>query len=405
MVNNRKSFLTFALMKRILAYILIILATCTACHEHDEIKPSYDQPLRRLVIVYMAAENSLTGYARADLAEMREATGNIPEDCALAVYVDNSSSEQLPEILLLDKQHGQRTLYTYPTDPISTDSASMQDILGKIIADVPAREHALVLWSHATGWMPDADQRHKTFGIDNGHNNYSNNGQQMSLTTLSNVLRNTGVHWQYIFYDACFMQCAEVAYQMRDIADWSIGSPAEIPAAGAPYDSIMPHLFQPEDFARDIPKAYHEWYNKYGRNGVVLSGIQSNRLEALAQTTAEALDTLAYAITSGIQQYCAYSSQTGWLSEFYDMASFMNRQLGSEDYARWQTVMQSAIPYRFAARSWDTSYSTVAARLTDTEHFAGTSMYLPRDGREGSNLVWQQLDWAEALSRQLAIEN
>ena len=39
------------------------------------------------------------------------------------------------------------------------------------------------------------------------------------------------------------MQSVEVVYQLRNRADYFIGSPTEIPGPGAPYEVVVPALF------------------------------------------------------------------------------------------------------------------------------------------------------------------
>lgn len=379
-------------MKQTILHLVICLLALgtTACDKHSgsNLHPKGDETadtLRRLVVVYMAADNSISSLADADVEEMERGAQSIPDDCALAIYLDNYTDQGTPGILLIDKADGKRTFKTYAEDPVSTDSAVMERVLDDILKDIPAKEHALVLWSHSTGWVPRENDRKRTWGSDRGN--------EMPVTTLAHVLANTGIHWKYIFYDSCFMQCVEVAYQMRHLTDWSIASPIEIPGLGAPYDYIMPHLFQAEDFAHDIPHAYHDYYERQSY-GVILSSIRSSRLDDLARATATALDTLGRVSTNGVQQYGAYTENAHWFGEFYDMASLMNACLCPADYATWHAAMEQAIPHRFATKRWYSMYSSINSRLTDPDHFAGTSMYIPTEGRTGMNATWQQLDWA-----------
>lgn len=389
-------------MKRSILYLIIYVLAfgLTACDRHSDVKPNRsneDTPdtLRRLVVVYMAAENNLSYMADLDVAEMESAAGDIPGDCALAVYLDNNADQGKPAILLIDKAGGKRTVRTYDEDPISTDSATMQRVLADIIRRIPAREHGLVLWSHSTGWTPREDDRRRTWGSERSH--------EMLIPTLARVLENTGVHWQYILYDCCFMQCVEVAYQLRRVTDWNIGAPIEIPGLGAPYHVIMPHLFQEENFARDIPAAYHAYYEQQ-RDGVILSAIRSDRLGELAGATAAALDTVSHISTDGVQCYGAYTQGTHWVGEFHDMASLMSRNLSPADYATWFAIQEQAIPHRFASKRWYSAFSDITPRLTDANHFAGTSMYLPVEGRDGMNEHWSAYDWARRMPQSLLIK-
>lgn len=388
-------------MKRGILYLIIyvLVLGLGACDKHSDVKPRHPHTkkpdtLRRLVVVYMAADNSLSYMAEEDVAEMERAAGDIPEDCALAVYLDNYADQGTPGILLIDKAQGKRVVQTYAEAPVSTDSTAMQRVLADILAAFPAREHGLVLWSHSTGWTPRENDRRRTWGSERGH--------EMLVPTLAHVLRNTGVHWQFIFYDCCFMQCIEAAYQMRHVTDWVIAAPIEIPGEGAPYDLVMPHLFQAEQFARDIPAAYHDYYEQQSC-GVILSAIRSDRLDNLARVTAAALDTLSHISTDEVQRYGAYAESTRWVGEFHDMASLMSRNLCPADYATWSAAMQQAIPHRFATRRWYTMYGAIYPRLTDPDHFAGTSMYIPVQGRTGMNEHWRTYDWARQMPQAIII--
>jgi len=334
-------------------------------------------------------ENSLTSAAQVDLREIRSATSSIPDSCAMVVYFDNSNANIQPQILLFDNKNGERTLMTYDYDPTSTDSTTMLSTLQFITQQVVAEEYALVLWSHGSGWLP----ARRTIGIDNKRNSSSNSGIEMEITTLRGVLENLGIHWEYIFYDACFMQCIEVAYELRHLTRWSIGSPAEIPANGAPYDKLMPYFFAPTDYAREIPECYHNAYANAG-SGVLLSSVCSEALDSLAGITAQVLSTSPHVTTDNVQQYCTYASVTNWKSEFYDMGSCMGQWLSAEAYTLWQQTMEYAIPYRYSSPSWPTSYNDVfTASLNDSEHYSGLSLYIPFEGRERLNSAWKRFLW------------
>ncbi len=382
-------------MKKAFLYI-ITLCSLAACKDSEpEIKPFFGSQLRRLVVVYMTAENRLSNFATDDLNEMRQAMNSIPSDCALAVYLDNAS-KQNPSILLFDNTNGERTMQTFSSDPISSDSATMQSTLSYITQEIKAQEYALILWGHGSGWLPARKVRRRAYGPDNGENKLSDNGTWMETSTLRNVLQNVGVQWRYIFYDVCFMQCVELAYELRHVTEWSIASPAEIPGKGAPYDIIMPYLFQAQDYARDIPKHYNNAYNQY--YGVLISSIRSTALEQLAAVTRSCIDTLSSLPVDNVQQY-GYAPSN---SDFYDIASLMGRWLSPQHYAQWAQNMEQAIPYRYQAPNWETVFDGLNNTLWDTEHYAATSMYVPQySSATTSNTyrTWQATQWAQDVFR------
>ncbi len=377
-------------MKRFCHLALTALATlalCAACTDELVLPDDGD---RRVVIVYMMAENSLSSAAQADLNEINAATSLIPDSCTMVVYFDNCRTDVKPQIYAFDRQKGRQTVFEYGVDPISTDSAIMEAVLRYIVDDYPAEEYALILWSHASGLLPAK----RTLGIDNGRNtstgSNTNTGTEMEISTLRHVLENLGVQWKYIFYDCCFMQCVEVAYELRGVTDWSIGSPAEIPGTGADYTALMPYFFQRQDYAEALVEQYHALYaDNYG---VLMSAIRSDGLETLASQTARALRDITDFPTDGVQQYSSYD--VGKV-EYYDMASLMNRWGACT--TTWQDALDAAVPSRLSSPTWLTSSTGFDATLTDADHYAGVSMYVPFEGRDSYNATWRTYEWYTAV--------
>ena len=56
--------------------------------------------------------------------------------------------------------------------------------------------------------------------------------------------------------NCCNFMCLEVLYELRNVTDYIIGSPAEIPDQGAPYDEIVPDMFADGRFYTSIIDKY-----------------------------------------------------------------------------------------------------------------------------------------------------
>ncbi len=375
-------------------FFLCTLFLCVSCSDDEEGVVTSKNDFRRVVLVYMMAENSLSSLSTNDLNEIRAGMENIPTDCRMLVYIDNSDTRTWPEIVSFDMVNGEYILYEYTEDPISTEPSVMLDVLRRMVRSSSADEYALILWSHASGWIPARNEvKRQSIGIDNGKNTTSNTGQEMDISQLKSVLEELGVHWRYIFYDACFMQCVEVAYELRHLTDWSIGSAAEIPGNGAPYDKLMDAFFDKTNFARDIPLGY---FNDYvNSTGVLLSSIQSSGLDALASATRSLVSPLTDFPTTDIQQYCTYSANTLYKPEYFDLGSCIYHWTGDAGYNSWQSAMEQAIPYRYYTDTWLTEYPDVTARITDASHYTGVSTYFPIAGRDELNEAWREYEWAK----------
>jgi hypothetical protein len=59
---------------------------------------------------------------------------------------------------------------------------------------------------------------------------------------LSNVKKSLGRSIDILGFDACLMSMAEVAYQVRGLADFTVGSEQTSPNEGWPYDRICKAL-------------------------------------------------------------------------------------------------------------------------------------------------------------------
>ena len=352
----------------------IALTLLTACHDT---LPLPSNRWKQVTVVYMMAENSLSDYAQRDLEEIRRATGSIPDSCQMVVYFDNCRNDEQPYILSLDNQGGEKILFQYKNDPISTDSTTVQDVLNLIVRKCPAENYGLVMWSHGSGWIPANPRR--TIGFDNGQNKKSNSGPELEITTLSHILQQTGVHWDYVLFDACFMQGVEVAYELRNVTDWCIGSPAEIPADGAPYHVLMPNFFGKADEAWRIAEVYHQFYQD--NYGLIISAIKTSELDNLAAATAPLISSLTAYPTEGIQQYMGWNEETQRHPEYFDFGSAMAHWLSETDYALWREAVLRAVPHAYTSPTWVTSYNFFNAELTDPDHVAVLSMYIPIEGR------------------------
>ena len=397
---------TITTMNKILSIILLLtgVLTLTACHDKSE---DEHLPLaRRTVIVYMMAENSLSNpYCQNDINEMIAAQADIPLDCNFVVYCDNT---QKPYIFTIDRQRG-RTLVQTLEEHNSTDSATFVANMRSIMHQYPAHHYGLVMWSHGSGWIPQHKAPAKTIGIDNMQNSsYSNRGSEMNITTMRNCLENIGAHFDYILFDACFMQCVEVDYELHNVADFVIASPAEIPANGAPYNLIMPALMSDTLAAHRIADIYYEHCTSGSkpseRTGLIISVADCAKMPALLDVTRRLLpDFYTTDIqTTALQSYAPWSHITGWMPEFYDMGSTMNQILPMSDYTTWAEAMDEAYPVRHCSKTWVSDYSSVFLPvISDSVHFAGASIFIPqmRYNAQDYNSAIRQTLWYKDYTR------
>lgn len=377
-------------MKLITLMLLCLMGIVTVgCHEDDpEPQPKKS---RRTVIVYMAAENSLACYKEGDLREMLNAKDSIPLDCNLVVYVDDT---HMPSIYTYSAMTGEELWKTLPEQD-SCDSLVFRNTLADIVTNFAAEHYGLVMWSHGSGWIP-APKRgarengpHKTIGIDNNFNSLSNTGSELDIPVMRRMLEQLGVHWDYIFFDACFMQCIEVDYELRKLCDYVIASPAEIPGDGAPYHLIMSSLFKDKNAVEDICRIYfkeNEGKEMSGvKTGLIISASRSSEMENMALTMKGYITTLfankRQFDAKDVQVYCHYVYNSVWKPEYYDLGSAMNLLLSSPaDYQALKAQLDKAYPVNLHSQFWVSEfYNHYQGYVTDAEHLASVSMFIPHE--------------------------
>ena len=393
-------------MKHFALYIIILysISSLTACR--DRLVPPEEDPTpsgevlqpkaeaERTVIIYMAADNNLTGFVRGDTAEMIKGKGLIPENVNFVIYLDDNYRK--PAFYELSAKNGMKKLKESDEELCSTDGETMLKVLREIQHYFPARHYGITFWSHASGWVP----RRNTFGVDDTPGPTAKE-QEMEIPVLRDVLAQLP-KFDYLFFDACFMQSVEVAHELRHQADWMIGSPAEIPGPGAPYDKIMKALCEGD--AKGIEEGYDNGYpGTYNGDsiytGVLLSCIDLSELEPLAQATGRFLLPLYQDRTlPSVEDFQAYCTKLSMFTHCYDMRTTMCRLLSEEDYAAWMELFDKAVPLRTYTKTWNAAYCH-PPQVNDSTCYGGVSMFVPMEEYEfyGWNKEFQKTSWYAAM--------
>jgi len=397
---------TFAPVKRVGLYIIILFGMLLVAGCHDSFELPVDptpQPravAERTVIVYMAGDNSLSHFALNDTIEMRKGKDLIPEDVNFIIFLDDKEKNRKPAIYELSRKKGMQLWQEYGEEQCSTDPDAMLGTLRVIEHYFPARHYGITFWSHATGWAPERkSSRMKTFGRDDSQANTSGKFE-MEIPVLRDVLAKLP-KFDYIFFDACFMQSIEVAYELRNVTDWIIGSPAEIPGPGAPYQKIIEALCKGDQYG--IVQGYDSGYPDGIYTGVLLSCIDCSKLEELATVTGQMLTPFymerTEQSTSGFQIYCSDVSKYTYC---FDMRTTMCQLLSEEDYATWMEAFDQAVPLHTLSSTNQWYARTISypyeARIWNPECYGGVSMFVPLNAYNtyGWNEDFRTTSWYKA---------
>jgi len=161
---------------------------------------------------------------------------------------------------------------------------TLREFLQWGVRSFPARKYLLVIWNHGAGWRA---YRERLNVLTRGVSYDDNTGNHIRIWDLPLAL-SVGVKWNIIAFDASLMQMLEVAYEIRNMADYIVGSEESPPAPGYPYHRILaPVISNPGISARDLAvQIVNQTINHYNPNttdNITQSALDASQLESVAQ--------------------------------------------------------------------------------------------------------------------------
>lgn len=235
------------------------------------------------VLVYMAADNNLWQNALRDINDMESVTQ--PEDLNLVVQTDLPGNSELPG--------GQRRKIRpdaspHVTSPLlaalgpidSGDPQTLKSFINWGFEQYPSQHRMLVIWGHGDNWFKQ--DGFKWICPDEGSQSLISVSEGELKEALSDI-----PHLDILVFDACSMQSLEVLAEVRQSADFVVGSEELVPATGFPYQTLIP-LFSspaPEQVAGQICQKYLQSYETGGiqnpdgfTNPITCSAIRTSAL-------------------------------------------------------------------------------------------------------------------------------
>lgn len=398
-VSFMKSFLLF----------LIMVPLVAACDKYDE-EDTAVAAFRRTVVVYMSGENNLSSYVSNEISKMTDARKAIPKDCNLLLYVDRADKNEKPFVIRInsiDKITPVDTVFVSPTDPYSSDEKYFREILRLCVDVAPSRQYGLVLWGHGNGWLLENDGTEslkgtrRAWGVDNGDNTTTIRTKEpsrwLNITQMAHSLENLGIPWHFLFFDGCNMQCIEVAYELKNVTQYVIASPAEVPATGFNYSRMLTGYFAEDDktAVETIADTYHHTAVNLTGCYLPVSIIETSKLERLAEATAQLMPEIENQLLQDkALQNVMYYHNVAWPYQegavMYDMTAAVTTLVAkeTEDFLRWQEAMERCFISRKFSRKWMTDIVDFSSFQTEQANFAGVSMFfpLPRYNKIGLDL-------------------
>ncbi len=211
---------------KFLITMIFAVVLVTSCSKDESDEPQTTER-EWTIIGYFNGNNNLdntqagTSYIIGDVQEMEHAGGSEAVTSVVMLsslktggnanyYKIEKAENQLPDqvksILLEDM--GSKDM---------SDPQTLIDFIKYAKDNYPAKRYMLVLNSHGGGW----------YGVSPDEANGS--GDMMSLPNLRMAME-TGPHFDIVVFHACLMSMTEVAYEIKDLANYMVSSEISMPA-------------------------------------------------------------------------------------------------------------------------------------------------------------------------------
>ncbi len=384
------------MMKRLLALLLSALVL-VACDD----KNTYEEPVapQQTLLMYFpwsgndSGSTGLLSHFLTNIDDMEEAIRyNAPEGCRVLVYlverkvetgIGGATNTYFEGSLQELKARGgkvERVQLTSYRDPDMTEAEQIARLLKDVQAYAPAPRYAMTIGCHGMGWIPaTATKAVSREGSEREYWEYEGVEQtrwfggmtaefQTEIPTLAEAIRRAGMKMEYILFDDCYMSSVEVAYELKDVTDYLIGSTSEIMAEGFPYTEIGALLLGEVDY-EGICESFYQYYmerSSYPCGTVAVTVCRE--LEALAEVMKRinaASEELTASELSQVQVLDGYDP-----CRFYDLGDYVN--FYCKDAAlrgEFERQLERAVPAAFR-RHTPTFYSMTSGE-TDINAFSG----------------------------------
>ena len=412
---------------------------------------SYDYPgrrtahveNRRVLLFYECGFNELYSYLRdnMDSEKFGLPKGYLPgsgrNDDVVLIFsklAKNQSYKNVPSYLRrvykdLEGNMVSDTLKIYPESTVAASSATMKEVLDYVKALFPAKGYGMVFASHGSGWLPNGYYNSPSqFEREHRHSNgakYSRRRMSLSYPDIpegnmetddpyAGMVRSIGqdkmsygdqemsikefadgipYHLDYLFFDMCFGGGVEVAYGLKDKADYLGISPAEVLADGM-FDYTKLVSFLLEGPTPDLLGLFTDSFERYNkRSGDTRSAtvtlVRTDGLENLASVcktlVSKYSSAIANAPVSEIQGYFRYNRHY-----FYDLEDTFDKcGVSAEDMATLRNAISRTIIYKNATPSFLGEF--------DIKTYSGYSMYIPCAGSNILNYYFMDEAWNKAV--------
>lgn len=315
------------------------------------------------IMVYMCGTDLESKYkmASSDIEEMKNATLGNNIDIILytggcSQWQSNNISSNVNQIYQI-KDGNLISLVQDDGKKAMTSPETLSEFIKYCNKNFPANRNELILWDHGGGSVSG-------YGYDE---KYKSSGS-MNLGGINQALKDGGVKFDFIGFDACLMATAENAFMLDEYADYLIASEETEPGIGWYYTEWLTELgkntsMPTVDIGKNIIDDFVERCNQKCKGQKTTLSIID--LAEFSNTVPEKLDSFSQSVSDSIQNknYQNISDARYKTREFaqsskidqIDLVDF-SEKVGTLEGNELSKVLKNAVKYNRTSSSITNSY-------------------------------------------------
>ena len=408
-------------MKRFPAFKTILLAACVAlftaaCHHHDDPEPGPEPVAQQTLLMYMpwSGGGSIYNACLKNISAMKTAIEyrhGLGSKRVVVLVASTANRAYLIDLKYKDGVCRYDTLktYSYLSSKDYTTESGVKALFSDVISLAEAHSYGMVVSAHGTGWLPAQATsflskqqtmtgwrapRRRMIPVDHpietryyGTGIGGDDAFHAEIAVLRDAVAATFGHLDFLLFDNCYMQNIEVAYDLRNITDYIIGSTSEVMMIGMPFTTVGGHLLD-GDYAA-VVQDFYDFFIDYQDPYGTLSLVKTSEVEPMAALVKEAN---LRCDASKVDVYDVQALDGFSPSVFYDMGSYLKRL--SNDNADLQSRLQAQLRKMVpTAVSTPLVYAEKKKSVFEVTEFSGitiSDISMARAAEQKTQTAWWQ---------------
>ena len=306
-----------------------IFFTMVACNEEKyTIIPETSE---RTLFLYYPWSSDLTQYFMHNISEMESVLKTTDmKGQRVLVFMSTTATDASLFELKNDGDEVKKVVLKNYSNPAYTTAAGITSFVEDVKKFAPAKVYSMIIGSHGMGWLPvgtsvfdgnlsrgltaDTTQIYKTrfYGGETRE-------ARTDISTLAKGIGGAGIKMEYILFDDCYMSSIEVAYELKNVTKYLIGSTSEIMAYGMPYFTMGKSLLGRPDYQAACD-SFYSFYSKYNPPCGTLGVTDCSQLDSMAtlMKRINTNDTFNGQLLDSLQQMDGYTPHI-----FYDYGDYV----------------------------------------------------------------------------------